>query len=302
MTSGTTPRLSVVIPCYRQATELRGCLAGVLGQRTTAPFEVIVVDSGSDVEVAKVARQAGARVVGAAERLGPGEARNAGAREAHGDLLLFLDADCVPEPGWLAAGAAALESGARLAGGPVLDAQPFHPIGVSDNLLQFAEFPRGRPDGPATHVPGCNLAIRRADFTALGGFPRVHLPAGEDGVFSGAVRARFPEGLRFARAMAVRHRGRTAFGDFLRHHERFGYCRAALGLGLQPSHRRLAARPLMTVPVAAKRLAFILGRGLAWDGTQLAKTVLLLPVLAPGLIAWAIGFRRGLTTAEARPR
>jgi glycosyltransferase involved in cell wall biosynthesis len=302
VTSGAVARLSVVIPCYRHAAELRRCLAGVLSQRAPVRFEVIVVDSGPDAEVARVAGQAGALVVGAAERLGPGEARNRGAREARGDVLLFLDADCVPEPGWLAAGLAAIEAGARLAGGPVLDAPTFHPVGVSDNLLQFAEFPRGRPDGSATHFPGCNLAIARADFTALGGFPAVHLPAGEDGAFSRSMRARFPDGLRFTRAMAVRHWGRTGFGEFLRHHERFGYCRAALDLSLEPGHRRLAARPLMTVPVAAKRLAFILGRGLAWDRGQLARTLLLLPVLAPGLIAWATGFRRGLATREAEPR
>ena len=208
------PKLSVVVPCYRHAAELERCLAGVLSQATGAPFEVIVVDSASDPEIAGVATRAGARLVRAASRLGPGEARNAGAGEASGELLLFLDADCVPEPGWLAAGQAAIEAGARLAGGPVLDALPFHPIAASDNLLQFAEFPRGRPAGPATHFPGCNLAIRRADFAALGGFPPVHLPAGEDGVFSRAVLAHHPDGLRFTSAMAVRHQGRTNLGIF----------------------------------------------------------------------------------------
>ena len=57
----------------------------------------------------------------------------------------------------------------------------------------------------------------------------------------------------------------------------------------------------MTVRVAAKRLGFILGRGLPWDVGQLART-LLLRLLAPGLIAWAGGFRRGLATARRRPR
>ena len=187
-----------------------------------------------------------------------------------------------------------------LVGGPVLDARPFHPISVSDNLLQFAEFPRGRPDGPATHFPGCNVAIRRMAFEALGGFPPTSLPAGEDGAFSALVRERHPETLRFVRAMAVRHDGRTRFGEFLRHHERFGYCRAALDLSLAPRHRRLAAWPLMTGPVAAKRLGFILGRGFAWDAGQLLKSLALIPLLAAGSVAWAAGFRRGLAASETR--
>jgi hypothetical protein len=211
-----------------------------------------------------------------------------------------MDADCVPEPGWLAAANAALAGPVLLAGGPVLDLRPFHPICVSDNLLQFAEFPRGRPDGAATHFPGCNLAIRRADFEAVGGFPPVHLPAGEDGAFSALVRERHPHALRFVRDMAVRHEGRSGFGEFLRHQERFGYCRAALDLDLAPRHRRLAAWPLMTGPVAARRLGFILGRGIAWDAGQLLRSALLMPVLAAGLVAWAAGFRRGLAASNTR--
>lgn len=296
----TDPIVSIVIPCYRHAAELRRCLAGVARQQAGADFEVIVVDSAPDPEVALAAADAGARVVRAADRLGPGEARNAGARAARSRLLVFLDADCVPEPGWLAAAITALTGPGILAGGPVLDARPFHPISVSDNLLQFAEFPKGRPDGPATHFPGCNLAIRRADFETFGGFPPVHLPAGEDGAFSALVRERHPDMLRFVRAMAVRHEGRTGFGEFLRHHERFGYCRAALDLGLAPRHRRLAAWPLMTGPVAAKRLAFILGRGVAWDVGQLLRSLLLMPLLAAGLVAWAAGFRRGLAASKTR--
>jgi glycosyltransferase involved in cell wall biosynthesis len=294
------PDISIVIPCFRHAAELRRCLAGVARQQAGADFEVVVVDSAPDPEVARAAAEARARLVRAVSRLGPGQARNAGAQAARGRLLVFLDADCVPEPGWLAAAHAALAGPVVLAGGPVLDLRPFHPVCVSDNLLQFAEFPRGRPDGGATHFPGCNLAIRRADFEALGGFPPVHLPAGEDGAFSALVRERHPDTLRFVRAMAVRHEGRSGFGEFLRHQECFGHCRAALDLDLAPRHRRLAAWPLMTGPVAAKRLAFILGRGVAWDSGQLLRSVLLMPVLAAGLVAWAAGFRRGLAASNTR--
>jgi glycosyltransferase involved in cell wall biosynthesis len=299
--SGADPAVSIVIPCYRHACELRRCLAGVARQRAEGGFEVVVVDSAPDPEVKRVAADAAVRLVRAERRLGPGEARNIGARAARGGLLAFLDADCVPEPGWLAAAQSALAGPARVVGGPVLDVRPFHPISVSDNLLQFAEFPSGRPDGPASHFPGCNLAIRRMDFIALGGFPPVSLPAGEDGAFSALARARHPDSLRFVRAMAVRHEGRARFDEFLRHHEQFGYCRAVLDLGLPPRLRRLARLPLMTGPVAAKRLGFILGRGLAWDLGQFGRSVLLMPLLAAGLVAWAAGFRRGLSAPAGSP-
>lgn len=290
------PTISVVIPCYRHAEDLARCLSGLAGQESEARWEVIVVNSAADPAVAAAATNGGVRVVQSQARLLPGQARNLGAAHALGELLVFIDADCVPEPGWLAAARAALDAGARLASGPVLHARPLHPIAVSDNLLQFADFPPNRPDGPAKYFAGCNLAIRRADFEAVGGFPDVILPAGEDTSFCGAVLARWPGGLHFKRAMRVRHTGRTTFGAFLDHHATFGYCRAALDLHLAPWQRRWGAHRLMAPPVAAKRLSYILGRGWQWDRWQLARTLVLLPIVLPGLFAWASGFQRGLRT------
>jgi glycosyltransferase involved in cell wall biosynthesis len=293
------PAISVVIPCYRHAEDLARCLSALAGQESADAWEVIVVNSGADSEVAAVATKAGVRLVQSQHRLLPGQARNLGAAHALGALLAFVDADCVVEPGWLAAARFALEAGARLASGPVLHARPLHPIAVSDNLLQFADFPSKRPDGPARYFAGCNLAIRRADFQAVGGFPDVTLPAGEDTSFCGTVLARWPGGLHFKRAMRVRHPGRATFGAFLDHHSTFGYCRAALDLHLAPWQRRWGAHRLMTTPVAAKRLSYILGRGWQWDRWQLARTLVLLPIIVPGLIAWASGFRRGLQAPGA---
>jgi hypothetical protein len=50
----------------------------------------------------------------------------------------------------------------------------------------------------------------------------------------------------------------------------------------------------MDLAITAKRLIYILGRGLQWDRAQLARTLVLLPIVLPGLVAWTAGFRRGL--------
>jgi glycosyltransferase involved in cell wall biosynthesis len=290
----TNPMISVVIPCYKHAEEVGLCLRALATQACSVPFEVIVVDSAMDDVVAAVVSSNRARLVRSPKRLLPGQARNLGAASAEGGILLFIDADCRPEPGWLDAAYAALTAGARLAGGPVLHARPLHPIAVSDNLLQFADFPPNRPDGPARYFPGCNLAIRRDDFYSVGGFPAITLPSGEDTSFCSAVSARWPEGLSFTRRMQVRHAGRTTLRAFLEHHSTFGYCRSALDLHLAPWHRRWGRVRAMGAAIAAKRLSYILGRGLQWDGAQLARALVLLPILVAGLIAWTAGFRRGL--------
>ncbi len=291
------PQASVIVPCYRHARPLRCCLEGLSSARQGDRFETIVVDSGSDGTVGSAAAGlSGVRVVSTPKRLWPGAARNLGARAARGEFLLFLDADCVPEPGWVQAACVALEAGARMAGGPVLDLIPHHPIAASDNLLQFAECPPDRPEGPAARFPSCNFAIRRSDFDTLGGFAE-HLRAGEDVGFSRAASSRWPQGLRFVPRMRVRHLGRTQLRRYLAHQAWFGYSRGVLGNDLRPMQRRLAAHAIMLPGVVLKRLSYILGRTAAWHPRGLLRALALSPLLMVGLCAYAVGLRRGLRGA-----
>lgn len=110
MNAGPTPRISVVIPHYRDVANLRICLRALAAQSFARDsFEIIVADNGSpDAEAVRAAAaEGGARLVIAPER-GAGPARNAGAGAAQGEILAFIDSDCVAEPQWLAEGAAAL--------------------------------------------------------------------------------------------------------------------------------------------------------------------------------------------------
>ena len=92
---------SVVIPVRDGEATLRSCLEALATQ--TAPpdsFEVIVVDDGSADSSARIAVQAGARLL-QQEHRGAGAARNLGASSAKGEILLFTDADCEPLPDWV---------------------------------------------------------------------------------------------------------------------------------------------------------------------------------------------------------
>ncbi len=88
-------RLSVVVPVYNDARNLRACLTA-LRNSDLADFELIVADDGSTDDSVEVARGFGARVCSTGGRRGPAHARNVAAATATGDVLAFFDADvCV---------------------------------------------------------------------------------------------------------------------------------------------------------------------------------------------------------------
>ncbi len=93
--------ISIIIPAYNVEKNIGACLDALRPQISDAD-EIIVVDDGSRDATRAVAEARGVRVI-AQENRGAAAARNVGAQNARGDLVLFLDGDCVPEQNWVQA-------------------------------------------------------------------------------------------------------------------------------------------------------------------------------------------------------
>ncbi|RII19852.1 putative glycosyltransferase EpsH [Streptomyces sp. YIM 130001] len=111
------PRFSVVVTAHRVQGYLRECLESVRAQ-SHRDLELIVVDdcspdAGGAIAAESAAEDARVQVVRLDARAGAGGARNAGARAATGDYLLFLDGDDLLLPGALEALDTALKAGDR---------------------------------------------------------------------------------------------------------------------------------------------------------------------------------------------
>ncbi|KJQ54588.1 glycosyltransferase family 2 protein [Microbacterium sp. SA39] len=166
--AGPSPTVSVVIPVKDDAEELRRCLTA-LDRQTRRPDEVIVVDNGSTDESAAVAADLGTVVV-TCDQPGVPAASARGYDAAGGDLILRLDADCVPAETWVATvveafaqhpRVSAYTGGARFIDGPRELRTPLAAVYLISYTLATA---------PALgHLPlfGSNLAFRRSAWLSV---------------------------------------------------------------------------------------------------------------------------------------
>lgn len=165
--------VSVVIPVYRDAARARDAALALLDQKLPpeAVLDVILVDDGSaDGTVEELSRlEPMVRVLALPHNQGRSGARNAGAAVAAGSIVLFMDCDCLPADQNLLLGhISVLESGAVASCG--------HVTGTGADFWgryqEDASHRRRRQHASGTDYAGSsqNLAVRRSEFEAIGGF------------------------------------------------------------------------------------------------------------------------------------
>ncbi|MBM3127936.1 MAG: glycosyltransferase [Chloroflexi bacterium] len=93
--------ISIVIPAYRAQGTIGACLDALRGQTAPDDEVIVVADDESRETVRALGEPRGARVL--TPNRGAAAARNLGAADARGEIVLFLDADCVPERNWVRA-------------------------------------------------------------------------------------------------------------------------------------------------------------------------------------------------------
>jgi GT2 family glycosyltransferase len=210
---------SLIIITLRRAALLRATLAA-LAKQTRPLDEVIVIDNGPDAETEAVALGAGARYVGEPRR-GYGCARNRGLAEARGDILYFLDDDCVAEPNWAeqlygALDRADLAGGARVSGRTGLAARLEY-LSTDGPVLS----PK-LPPGPASHLSTSNLIFRRDVVDQVGAFDE-KLAMCEDRDFTARARDRGFR-LRFEPSARVTHYSSVfEFADYFARMRHYGF-------------------------------------------------------------------------------
>lgn len=166
--------LSVIVPAHRAGPELDRCLAAL---RRCEPAEVLVVAEGPEVITAAV--YFGFRALVRTGK-GPAAARNLGAQEASGDILVFIDSDVEVTPSTLRQLESALQPGVDAVFGSYDDDPLYDNVCSLYANLRHHYVHQTSPRETGTFWTGCG-AIRREVFLAFGGFSTAYVePSIED--------------------------------------------------------------------------------------------------------------------------
>src|ERR1017187_3067403 len=175
--------ISFIIPAHNEEAWVGRCVSAIRSglESLDEPHEIIVVDDASSDATASVARQQGAQVIRVEHRQ-IAATRNTGARQAHGDILFFVDADTLTNAPAIQSALRAIRAGA-IGGGCVPRFEGWLPwwfrltepfIGPAVRLARFLP-------------SGAFLFCTRSAFQATGGFNENYYAA-EEVVFVAALK------------------------------------------------------------------------------------------------------------------
>lgn len=164
--------ISVIIPARNEEPRIARLINTVQAQqKENVALEIIVVNDNSTDGTSNAATQAGARVVNVTNKTGnPAHARNIGAREAKGDLLIFLDADCIPEEGWLDTLLQVYKNGWRCVGGSLKPPKNISFFSELDYYCGWYHAHERQPSHIVYQHPPCNLSVEKDLFMQTSGF------------------------------------------------------------------------------------------------------------------------------------
>ncbi len=229
MTSLRLPQgFSIIVPTFNRPQRLAACIGAL--SRLDYPrdcFEIIVVNDGSDTDLAPVLAanrgQCAARLL-RVEHGGPARARNRGAQEARYSRLAFTDDDCQPRPGWLLNAARHLPHAAPTAlAGKVVNGLTTNPYATLSQSIIDRLFVHGNRDpAHATFATTSNLIVDTNAFHELGGFDSTFTrAAGEDRDLCDRWLSR-GHPMLYADDCVVDHYHDMGFAGFCRQHFHYG--------------------------------------------------------------------------------
>jgi GT2 family glycosyltransferase len=216
---------SIIIPTFNGGSRIVRCLDVLSEQIAGCDVEVLVVDDGSTDNTRDVVeRYASVRLIRQANA-GPASARNRGAMEARGEILLFTDDDCVPLPGWLDAMFQPFQE-AEVVGAKGIYRTLQKSLIARFVQLEYEDKYRLMADLPTIDfIDTYSAAFRRERFLEMGGYDTSFpVACAEDVELSYRMSARGWK-MKFAPSAVVYHTHPDTLSKYLKKKYKFAYWR-----------------------------------------------------------------------------
>ena len=285
-------KLSVIIPNLNSQI-IDHTIRGLENQSLSKDlFEVIVV--GRD-DLGLIHQNDLVRFEHTPEVMYPGQARNYGAAQSSGEILVFIDADCVPRIDWLKVIVSRFaDTDISILGGSV-EISSNNIWTLTDNLSLFHEYLNIHPPGNRSLLASLNLAIRRSVFDLVSGFDDTRI-ASEDSDISIRLR-QAGYNLFFEPQAAVHHTPpRSTLKSMLKHH----YHQGKYSIKVDSRYENIGAFPrFLRTPWVLILLSPLLAAGATlriYRSREIIRAYFLLtPLIFISKIAWCFGATRHAT-------
>jgi glycosyltransferase involved in cell wall biosynthesis len=290
--------ISVIIPSFNSENTIKKCLDSLLNQSYDGGYEIVLVDSSVDRTPQIVSlRYPSVKLIHLGEKTDPGTARNIGIGEAKGDLIAFIDSDCMAEHDWLERIDSAHKSSYSVVGGVVNNGNGGDDlVGWAGYISEFREFLPEQPKRELSHIPTCNISYKRKVFREFGLFQGEYYPQ-EDLVYNYNLWKN-GERILLDPAIQVHHHHRSRLKNFLYHQNKIGVITSKVLKVIQLEGAFIVRNPVMAVflipflpMVKFFRTLFVF---LRFQPESIRKRPLVLLLFALGLVFWVTGFARGI--------
>lgn len=206
-------KLSIIVPNYNSKI-IDKTIKAIINQETKYWFEVIVV--GVD-DFGLISQNEKVVFINTKTKCPPARARNIGASVSIGDLLVFIDSDCIPPPFWINEIIKSFNEEEFLAVGGGVKFKDNKYWTLADNISMFHSFMTSNSRRKVNELPSLNLAIKKDAFLGVNGFNEKYLyPSGED--FDLTLRLSRQGKLLFnPNAWIFHYPPRSSFQDLIKH-------------------------------------------------------------------------------------
>jgi GT2 family glycosyltransferase len=209
------PLLSIIIASYHSGNQIGHCLESLKNQKTSKPYEIIVVNSSSDgVGTWIEKRFPGVKLYQFSERKFCGDARNFGLSVARGQIIAFMDADCRAEPDWVDNILKAHQSPHLAIGGAIANGNPESLVGWAAYFCEFSQWMPGFPPRRMADIAGASMSYKRRVFEEHGLF--IEGTYSSDTEFHWRLREKGQD-LVFVPSILTFHHNLDRFSKFLKH-------------------------------------------------------------------------------------